>query len=839
MKGHLKTILYIFAIIILIFSGSYLFLRTFEDKIEQKVIQQVNSYFVTKIEIGSISLTFFKKFPNISIVLKNVSAEELALSSHQKVASASKIYLTVNIFNFLKKKYIIERIEVNNLVVNLKQYKNKKNNYTIWKTSGVSSGKEEPFHFDLNKIKITNARVFYTDAISEIEMHTDIQRLDFKGNFSDKKSMIHASLKSVIRNLKTGETTLFKDYEFIAQSEIQIDHNQHKITFENSNFSLNEASFLFNGNMISKHTGKNLSVNLHIKSNEFELQDFLGLLPLKIREQMKDLTYNGRIELNGDISGLYGKNNMPNINISFRLNQGSLKSTINNLEVKNIFFIGNYTNGNNNNLGTSKVEINEFSASVFEKEIKGGILIENFELPYISINADGNIDLDKFQQLIKLKHIKTMNGNAIFHIDFRGKYDEIRSGKTSGAILDGKFNLEQANLQLDSNELEYNDLGGSFVIAGNDLIISGFKGKISLGQRTTDFNLNGTAINFTPRLFTKDQKVIIKANLISDFIDMNQFIPSDNDEKTKHINNSAQNSSLIILPDNTEAILSIKCNSLIYRKFLGKDFRGKIRLNSGQIFLDSLEFNSAGGHMSMSGRMEQIKGQYFISGLTIATGLDITKLFIIFNNFEQHFIVDKNVKGKVSGMAKINLFLNPDISVDEEKLFIIADLNIQQGELINFEPLIDLMGFVKMKKMKNVIFDKIENILIIKNRKIIIPTMNLNSNAFSISVAGEHTFDNNLNYNLRVNLTDLFFGRNHRDKNEYVDGEDDLKGGLNLYVIMYGNGDNIKYKFDKVALRKNFKNKYENQRKEVKEILKKENQNPKNTEEEFEFKWDE
>jgi hypothetical protein len=151
----------------------------------------------------------------------------------------------------------------------------------------------------------------------------------------------------------------------------------------------------------------------------------------------------------------------------------------------------------------------------------------------------------------------------------------------------------------------------------------------------------------------------------------------------------------------------------------------------------------------------------------------------------------------------------------------------------------NLMGFMKMKKMKDVVFDKIENILIIKDSKVTIPNMNLNSNAFKISVNGEHYFNNNLNYNLKVNLSSLFFRKNNSRKEEFAEGEDDEKGGLNLYVVMYGNGDDVKYKFDKLSLRKKFRDNYDMQKKEVKELFKKEKQQPKGGENEFEFKWDE
>ena len=512
------------------------------------------------------------------------------------------------------------------------------------------------------------------------------------------------------------------------------------------------------------------------------------------------------------------------------MNNGRFSDKSQSIELKNINLAGSFTNGDRHLPKTSRLEIKELSASLFDKKIQGYFSIENLDDPYLHIKTSADINLGDFQKLVNIAGIREAKGSAILHAELEGNYRDLKAGKTENATVEGKLILTDASIRPDSAGLAYEKLYGHFELSGNDLIISDFSGKIG----KTDFSLGGHASNFISWIFSENQKLTVKARFKSKYIDMNQLVPED--DKAQSGKKKPTQTDNIILPSNTDLFFDVNCDALLYGKFIGKNIRGKFKLINRVAYLDSLFFNSAGGSMVMSGKMEHKNDHYFVSGFATADNIDITNLFFIFNNFDQHFITDKYLKGRISGEIRINISFDNDFVIDEDKLYVIADLNVVKGELVNFEPLINLMGFMKMKKMKDVVFDRIENVLVIKNRTIYIPSMTMNSNAFSIAVAGEHTFDNDMKYKLRVNLKSLFFGKNNRNRTEYTEGEDDQKGGLNLYVIMYGNGYNINYKFDKVAMRDKFKNNYDQQKKEVKEILKKQE---RSGEGEFEFKWEE
>ena len=107
-----------------------------------------------------------------------------------------------------------------------------------------------------------------------------------------------------------------------------------------------------------------------------------------------------------------------------------------------------------------------------------------------------------------------------------------------------------------------------------------------------------------------------------------------------------------------------------------------------------------------------------------------------------------------------------------------------------------------------------------------------------------------MEYNFKINLTKLFFGKNKIDQKQFENSEDDLKGGINLYVTMYGDGADPKFKLNKSSsVSKKVKDGLQVQKKEMKDILKKrhdqnkdQNKDPKNDKQiknnDFELEWD-
>ena len=110
-----------------------------------------------------------------------------------------------------------------------------------------------------------------------------------------------------------------------------------------------------------------------------------------------------------------------------------------------------------------------------------------------------------------------------------------------------------------------------------------------------------------------------------------------------------------------------------------------------------------------------------------------------------------------------------------------------------------LSKFLKVADLNDVKFATLHNQIEIKNRTIYIPAMEIKSSAINIVASGEHTFDNVINYRLKLLLSDVMAQKAKRAKpenEEFGVVEDDGLGRTTLYVLITGTVDNPVYKYD-------------------------------------------
>ena len=118
MKPVLKilglTLILIFIISIVLFSASLLM----KDKVADIILKSLNKNILTKLDIGSFKLSFLRKFPKASLVLKDVlvhsssnfNSEAFTGINTDTLLAARIVSVEFKITDILKGKYNIERI---------------------------------------------------------------------------------------------------------------------------------------------------------------------------------------------------------------------------------------------------------------------------------------------------------------------------------------------------------------------------------------------------------------------------------------------------------------------------------------------------------------------------------------------------------------------------------------------------------------------------------------------------------------------------------------------------------------------------------------------------------
>lgn len=200
----------------------------------------------------------------------------------------------------------------------------------------------------------------------------------------------------------------------------------------------------------------------------------------------------------------------------------------------------------------------------------------------------------------------------------------------------------------------------------------------------------------------------------------------------------------------------------------------------------------------MGGRFNLAGSLFFEERLRLQARFDcadvnVKEFFRQTDNFGQSVLQDRHIDGTLS--AKMALFADFDENgnIVLPDLLVFAGIGIENGELKDFEMLDNFSSYVKVEDLRRIRFVNMQNYLEIKNGKLYLPAMFIQSSAMNLTVSGEHSFDNEIDYNIKVNAGQVLATKFKK----YNPGLEPIKakgGFVNLYFKVFGTIDEFDYK---------------------------------------------
>ena len=202
----------------------------------------------------------------------------------------------------------------------------------------------------------------------------------------------------------------------------------------------------------------------------------------------------------------------------------------------------------------------------------------------------------------------------------------------------------------------------------------------------------------------------------------------------------------------------------------------------------------------------------------------IRSAFVSFHNFKQDFINENELNGIGTAELNIESYWKPGLIFDDEKLKIKSHLIIEKGELIDFKPLEKLSSYISIDELKHVKFSTLENTIEVSDKIIKIPTMEINSSALSVFLSGTHTFEQDINYSIKLLLSELlsskFRKKNTGSENKFGEIDRNGKPFTTLYLKMVGKTDSPKIYFDGLGINENLKKRIKQEKETITTIIK-------------------
>jgi hypothetical protein len=211
-----------------------------------------------------------------------------------------------------------------------------------------------------------------------------------------------------------------------------------------------------------------------------------------------------------------------------------------------------------------------------------------------------------------------------------------------------------------------------------------------------------------------------------------------------------------------------------YQKMGLKNLSTDLRMTAtNDVYLDTFRAQMAGGTLTARAHIDGTDPKRITLASTIGVeDMDIEKLMIKFDNFGQDVMINKNLKGIVSGQIKSLFLIHPDFTPQIDQSEAQMDLEILNGALLNFAPMKAMSSFFADKNLMMVRFDTLRNTLTFRNGALYIPDMNVNSSLGFMEIAGKQSLNMQMEYYLRIPLklvTSAGFHKLFGKKQEEVD----------------------------------------------------------------------
>lgn len=800
LKVAIKLLRYFLALLAVVFISAVISLFIFKDRIINEFIREANKNLGTPIKIGKIEVSLFQEFPQLSIVCSDVYIED-SQPGEYPLLTAKSISFVLNPLEAWRGVYAIRGLSIRDSETNLRVNKDGKNNYTVVK-SGKGGGSVS---FDLKNVSLTNSLVTYIDLSAG--QHHEFSSDKLLANIIARGAVYHIEANGDLttRQIGIGRFLFLRNKTFDIAATLDYDDIGKAVKFFPSTLNLGEARFDVEGSYAFKE--KNM-IDLRIGGKDTNIQSLIALLPESAGSPFKKYQSDGDVYFDAQVTGEMSRTKSPQFLIYFGLKNVTLFHPDYQSRIEQAHLEGSFSTPTLSRFNSAQLSLKNISGNLNGSPFTANFHLRNFNDPYVTTDFHGDLQASDLLNFYPMEELKGLTGRLKADVSLSGQVVLLKNKATAQQVrTEGSIKLTDINFRLGQKELAFSDLNGSLQFNNNDLAMSDLKGRFE----KSDFMLNGFFKNIVTYAIFENQPIGIEADLQSNFLDVDRLF------QVGFTNTETGPYKFTISPA-VNLSFRYRVNSLHFKKFYARKVHGDL-LVKGQVAVSrSIKFQAMGGNIDLSGIVDA-KNPKAIDLITSATlkGIHLDSVFYVFDNFRQHFIQQKHLKGEADAFVNLETTLNEALRIFPETLVADISTTIRKGELNDFEPLFKLDKYLDDSGLRRLRFADLRNDIHIEKKTIFIPQMEVRSNVTTLLISGTHTFDQKIDYRIIAPL------RNKKkiDPDEAFGAiENDLEGKSKLFLKITGTTDNYTVAYDQVAVRKKIASDIKKELLELKEAFK-------------------
>ncbi|MEX0983146.1 MAG: AsmA-like C-terminal region-containing protein [Bacteroidales bacterium] len=785
--------------------------KFYGDDLQEHALELLNEQLDTKVTVEEIGISVFKNFPNTSLYLKNViiysgygfNREEFLNMSPDTLLTASRIYLTFNLPDLIQGKFSIQGLEARDGIVKLFIDKSGIGNYLLGKKKQEAGSSRL---IEMKGVNLRNVDFQYINLAKDVEARGSIRDMFLEGNFFNQNYRLKGGGDAYIYNFINHGVTFLHNQEIKSDIALQVEKNHYSIT----------KGQLILGEFVAGVTGaflvneeKGADLDLQFTGRKIDLEWITGIL-VDRKISPKGINGKGKIDLSIVVSGELSPTISPYINATFSTQNALLDLQKNDLKLRSISLNGSYTNGPLRSVTSSVFQLHSVNTSFGNSGISGSMKLQNFTDPSFEIDLSGDINAIDLQQFIKTYPVTIRDGRIRPSLTAEGAISGLSGEKAKVTFTPvGEVEFTGLHLTTENPEIDFSKLGGKL-----DIQPEKWKTEIEGYVNETDFRIDISTNN--PLKTVSGAPILdLEGSVYSSNLDVDRLLLDLKKEEGED--------KKATYPEHIRANLDFSFDKITRGDIQTEQISGTLIYKYPGLYIDPVYLETMSG--AINARLALIDLHKPIHRITMSSSfrnVEIADVFKTFNNFGQEFLTHENIEGSLSGDSEFYSAIQSDFSFIASEIVSENSFIIENGELIDFQPIIELSRFLKISEMDHIQFSNLRNTIMINNNIITIPQMDIRSSALNLQASGTHGFNKMYEYHLAIKLSDLLFNRAKSMSDSEFNIALDKDDNRTVFLILYDTGNGISIEFDEAQAMGKIREDLRNEKTELKGVLNRE-----------------
>ncbi|QSS97510.1 AsmA-like C-terminal region-containing protein [Psychroflexus sp. ALD_RP9] len=821
MKKTLKIIGLILGLFIL---ALFVIPILFEDEIEAKLKKSINQNLTAKVDWQSLDLSLISHFPKASLDLQQLEIVNKLEFKGDTLIKSGAISLELGVWQLLTSdEIIIDAVEVNQAHINIKVNEDGKANYNITKveanektSTNTDTKDSKPLQLALNSYSISNSSIVYDDASSKMRFSLSDFNHNGEGN-------LVASTTNLNTHTDAKISFNYDGVDYLSNNSIQldallkIDFDKMKFSFLENEALINQLPLNFDGYVQLFDDYQDIAISFSTPNADFK--NFMGLIPEAYAGNLNGIETQGEFQLKGEIKGQVTDVKIPTINITGNSNNAHIKYSdlpqpISDIDID--LAVINETGI----VEDTYVSINPFSFKIVEDRFSGSLKMSDLtEKMMIDLAANGTLNLANLKQAYPIETDLPMQG--ILKSNLNGKFSlaEVQNKNYEQVNLNGNLGLNNFIYQDEALPKEITISNAKLKFTTNTASLTNFEmqaGKSDLKATGSLNNLMGFALN------DETLKGVLNATStnfrVGDFMAATESVSKQPSEETStdyEVANTPETAQLQ-LPNFLDLTLKFNANKVNYTNFNFKNMSGRMQIKDASVKISDASTEIFGGTLNLDGLFDTKTSQPnfdFKLGFNL---VDITESFEAVDLLKSLAPITKALNGNMNFDLNFDGKLTQNFDLVKESLdgnlkatIVKAGVAPEQSKLLS--GLNSNFSGIKLDKLN---LKDITALLSFTNGQIKTKPFSFNIGDIGVNAQGSHGFDNQLDYQLNLNLPAKYLGDDVGNQLSQLAGKSNENFKVDVPVSISGSHTNPTFNINTKQAINSLKNQIINQQKE-------------------------